>query len=190
MKYYSLDDGSEDDKIECGTTQNQNSEEHPNSTITTTADANIDYSYIWPENLSNQITFSPIFMNQAQDFGVLHMTWDHSSDILTPLYEDFDQDYEDQRNLIHSIVESVLSDELEDDVFEDAEDHILYTDVDGNPKNLFNLELEGENVDMGRVYRLENELPIPLDLHMRNNEVHTGKVYKLKQPKRLRKVPA
>ena len=139
VKYYSLDDGSEDDIIEGGTTQNQNLQEHPDSIVATTVDANIDYSFVWTEDLSNQTTFSPIFTNQDQEFGVLHMTWDHSSDISTPLYEDFDQDYDDQRNLVHSIVESVLSDELEDDVFEDAADHILNTKVDGNPRNLFNL---------------------------------------------------
>ena len=57
VKYYSLDDGSEDDIIEGGTTQNQNLQEHPDSIVATTVDANIDYSFVWTEDLRQYLRY-------------------------------------------------------------------------------------------------------------------------------------
>ena len=125
-------------------------------------------------NCTQTIAPSPIISNEVDsDFGHLHLDWDHSSDLSTPMYDVEDDAYK----LACSVAEHAL--DYEDDVFEN--DTLAEEDVDNHARVPLNLHLLGENVQRGRVYRLESKLPIPLDLHIREREIEPGKVYKLKR---------
>ena len=148
----------------------------------------------WSPINTEQVILSPIIQNQLDpDFGRIHLSWDHSSDLSTPMYNDTEHsgpsilgsDDANAHDLAHSMAEHVLAD-YEDDVFEDVqlfEDSPVGTQLDqahnaGAPPNL---HLVGDNVQPGRVYRLESRLPVPLDLHLRESEAQPGQIYKLKR---------
>ena len=126
------------------------------------------------------------------NFGQIQLSWDHSSDISTPMYNDPENsgpfsDDASAHNLAHSVAEQVLNEDdedCEDDVFEDIqlfEDFPVQSDpaqVQRYPVAPLHLHLVRDNVQHGRVYRLESRLPVPLDLHMRENEVSQKKFTK------------
>lgn len=152
----------------------------------------------WSPTNTEQVVMSPIIQNlNDPDFGQIQLSWDHSSDLSTPMYNDsgngepFSDDASaSAHNLAHSVAEQVLDgddEEFDDDVFQDVqlfEDFPVQSDqaqVQRDPVAPLHLHLVGDNVQHGRVYRLESRLPVPLDLHMRENEVQPGKVYKMKR---------
>ena len=141
-----------------------------------------DQLSIWSPQSTEQITRSPITSKENDpDFGHIPLTWDHSSDLSIPMYDTDD----DASRLAFAMAEKVLDDEVEeeddyDEVFDDA---ILFEADDQQRKSLLplNLHLVGDDVQRGRVYRLESRLPVPLDLHIRGKEIEPGKVYTLKR---------
>ena len=112
------------------------------------------------------------------------MSWDHSSDISTVLYEEDENTYDD--HLIHSMIDNILADDnIEDEVFEDVNDetHLFNYDekIFNKSNSPLNFHLHSEFVQPGRVYRLESKLPVPLDLHLRENQIEIGKVCHIKR---------
>ena len=139
----------------------------------------IDQLSFWSPKSMEQVARSPIFLNENDpDFGHIHLTWDHSSDLSTPMYDTED----DTSRLAFSMAKKVLEgeEEIDDEVFNDA---ILFPAEDQQRDALLplNLHLVGDDVQRGRVYRLESRLPVPLDLHIREREIEPGKVYRLKR---------
>ena len=74
----------------------------------------------WSQTEDIQIALSPIIQQTDDEFGSLHLSWDHSSDLTTPLYDEDHLEHDmEQSNLVHAMVEDILADsELDDDVFE------------------------------------------------------------------------
>ena len=135
---------------------------------------NIDQPGVWSPGCAQQVTLSPVTQNEADvDFGHLHLDWDHSSDLSTPMYDVEEETY----RLAQSVAENAL--DYDDDVFEDAT--LFEDDADNQAISPLHRHLLGDNVQRGRVYRLESRLPIPLDLHIRERELEPGKVYRLKR---------
>ena len=167
-------------------------------TTNSVLDKHIDLS-IWSTAEKQQSSRSPIIQTlHNPEFGRISMSWDHSSDLSIPLYEEeWQSSTSHQDSLVKSVIESILDDDYEDDVFEDdtvnqqsPEPHdvlnegLVEPEPDRNrpvPGLPLNLHLIGDKVQPGRVYRLESRLPVPLDLHLRENQLVPGKVYKLKR---------
>ena len=147
---------------------------------------------IWSPLNSNreQIALSPMINNQDINFGVLHMSWDHSSDISTSLYNEGDDDIYNN-DFIHTMINDILDDDVvEDDVFiEDVNDdtHLFNRKNKEVVESNLNLNLETDTVQPGRVYRLHSKLPIPLDLNLKENNLELGKVYNIKRLERRSK---
>ena len=147
---------------------------------------------IWSPLNSNreQFALSPMINNQDINFGVLHMSWDHSSDISTSLYNEDDDDIYNN-DFIHTMINDILDDDVvEDDVFiEDVNDdtHLFNRKNKEVVESNLNLNLETDTVQPGRVYRLHSKLPIPLDLNLKENNLELGKVYNIKRLERRSK---
>ena len=90
---------------------------------------------------------------------------------------------DDTFQLAFSMAENVLDDNVVDEYDEVFDDAILYEadDQQREPEARLNLHLVGDDVQRGRVYRLESRLPVPLDLHLKERQIEPGKVYKLKR---------
>ena len=131
--------------------------------------------------MKKQYLFNKIFLNENDpDFGHIHLSWDHSSDLSTPMYDTEDETSRLAFSMAEKVLEDEGEDEIDDEVFDDA---ILFPAEDQQRKAVLplNLHLVGDDVQRGRVYRLESRLPVPLDLHIREREIEPGKVYRLKR---------
>ena len=214
-KYYSLENDQDEDFDEVYINQNlttkdisieQNIQIENEASIVTdngkleptspTDETNISLS-TWSHPNANQIALSPIIMQKHYDYdyGIINLSWDHSSDLSSALYDDGQLIYDDHDELVHSMVEDILAEEdMENDVFEDMNTNRVDPNdeqktptlnrADLGKDNQFNLHLENDVIQRGRVYRLDNNLPLPLDLRLQDNNIEIGKVYNLK---RLRK---
>ena len=55
---------------------------------------NIDQPGVWSPGCAQQVTLSPVINNEADvDFGHLHLDWDYSSDLSTPMYDVEEETY-------------------------------------------------------------------------------------------------
>ena len=101
-----------------------------------------------------------------EDFGVLdtsQLSWDHTIDVHTPSYDETDDD-------LARVAKQVALHALDefDEVFEDAQ---LFDDIPVQPEahnqammqDINQLNLSGEFVQPGRVYRLDNRLAVTTD---------------------------
>lgn len=101
-----------------------------------------------------------------EDFGVLdtsQLSWDHTIDVHTPSYDETDDDLARvaKQVALHALNEF-------DEVFEDAQ---LFDDIPVQPEahnqammqDINQLDLSGEFVQPGRVYRLDNRLAVTTD---------------------------
>ena len=121
---------------------------------------------IWSPNFSEQLSMSPIFHDCLADPNFGDLTWDHSSDISTPLYETESDSLEDSHNIAMNLIDHVLnisnnsseSSQIDDEVFEIENE------------NDFTLSLKGDTVQLGRVYRLNSRLSANIDLQIREQQ--------------------
>ena len=134
---------------------------------------------------------SPIFHERHADPYFGDLSWDHSSDIESPLYDTNQVDYDFQgeqlindeaHNLAMNVASSVLNDTDEslDDVFGEQENFFTGIPSQIVPGRVYRLNsglripVQNQHIQTRRVERLSSELFTPLDHQLRSTVTRTA----------------
>ena len=101
--FSSGEDDEEEVSLEISTNDSNANED--NSVNMVSNQALIDQQYSCSTNDDEKIALSPLIHEVSPNFGHIHLDWDHSSDLSTPLYDIDDETY----RLAQSVAEWVGS---------------------------------------------------------------------------------
>ena len=148
---------------------------------------------IWSTADKQCSSISPIIQTlHDPEFGRISLSWDHSSDLSTPLYDEKNQSFSmaHQENLVQSIIDSILDDDYEDDVFEDdavnhLQSNIQHSNEANQPGELYaqqspvHHDVRHEDPVQAETDRVRPVPGLPLNLHLVGDKVQPGRVYRL-----------